>query len=168
MIDSFRSLISQPQEVGHHDKEEKKLSEDEDGDLQHIDDLEEAADGEEDELELMLKMEGIDDEDDGNHSKVVKGTDGEVLGSDVSLSAPATLKEAEPIVWNKTITDKEFYKAMQKLKDRGTNAVPPKKSASAYIIFGKEVSTFPNFQKIKMEYHFWIIIFMNFETIYFN
>jgi len=38
-----------------------------------------------------------------------------------------------------TITDKEFYKAMQKLKDRGTNAVPPKKSASAYIIFGKEV-----------------------------
>ena len=37
------------------------------------------------------------------------------------------------------ITDKEFYKAMQKLKDRGQNAVPPKKSASAYIIFGKEV-----------------------------
>ena len=39
-----------------------------------------------------------------------------------------------------TITDKEFYKAMQKVKDRGTNAVPPKKSASAYILFGKEVS----------------------------
>ena len=38
-----------------------------------------------------------------------------------------------------SITDKELYKAMQKLKDRGTNAVPPKKSASAYIIFGKEV-----------------------------
>ena len=109
----------------------------------------------------MLKMEGLDDEDDGNQSKVVKGTDGEVLGSDVSLPAPAALKEAEPAVWNKTITDKEFYKAMQKLKDRGTNAVPPKKSASAYIIFGKEVSTFSNFQKIKMEYYFWIIIFMN-------
>lgn len=29
---------------------------------------------------------------------------------------------------------------MQKLKDRGSNAVPPKKSASAYILFGKEVS----------------------------
>jgi hypothetical protein len=27
---------------------------------------------------------------------------------------------------------------MQKIKDRGTRAVPPKKSASAYIIFGKE------------------------------
>lgn len=27
---------------------------------------------------------------------------------------------------------------MQKIKDRGTGAVPPKKSASAYIIFGKE------------------------------
>lgn len=39
-----------------------------------------------------------------------------------------------------TITDKEFYKQMQKLKERGSNAVPPKKSASAYIIFGKEVS----------------------------
>jgi hypothetical protein len=41
---------------------------------------------------------------------------------------------------DQTITDKEFYKAMQKLKERGTNAVPPKKSASAYIIFGKEVN----------------------------
>ena len=39
----------------------------------------------------------------------------------------------------RVITDKEFYKAMQKLKERGSNAVPPKKSASAYIIFGKEV-----------------------------
>ena len=29
---------------------------------------------------------------------------------------------------------------MQKLKERGSNAVPPKKSASAYILFGKEVS----------------------------
>jgi len=27
---------------------------------------------------------------------------------------------------------------MQRLKERGANAVPPKKSASAYIIFGKE------------------------------
>ncbi len=31
---------------------------------------------------------------------------------------------------------------MQKLKDRGNNAVPPKKSASAYILFGKEVSKY--------------------------
>jgi hypothetical protein len=45
------------------------------------------------------------------------------------------------VIGKPAITDKEFYKAMQKLKDRGTNAVPPKKSASAYIIFGKEVST---------------------------
>lgn len=44
------------------------------------------------------------------------------------------------------ITDKEFYKQMQKLKDRGNNAVPPKKSASAYIIFGKEVE-FLNFDE---------------------
>jgi hypothetical protein len=45
------------------------------------------------------------------------------------------------------ITDKEFYKQMQKLKDRGSSAVPPKKSASAYIIFGKEVSNYPLFYK---------------------
>ena len=123
--------------MGHYDIEEKKLSDDEDGDIQDIEDLEE-GNGEEDELELMLKMEGLDDEDDGNHSKVLKGPDGEVVGIDATLSA-APLKEVEPPIWNKTITDKEFYKAMQKLKDRGTNAVPPKKSASAYIIFGKEV-----------------------------
>ena len=41
------------------------------------------------------------------------------------------------------ITDKYFYKEMAKIKEkgaRGPNAVPPKKSASAYIIFQKEVS----------------------------
>jgi hypothetical protein len=53
------------------------------------------------------------------------------------LESDAEVEEGE----HKTITDKEFYKAMQKLKDRGTNALPPKKSASAYIIFGKEVSS---------------------------
>jgi len=39
-----------------------------------------------------------------------------------------------------SISGKEFQKAMQKVKDRGNSAVPPKKSASAYILFGKEVS----------------------------
>jgi len=38
----------------------------------------------------------------------------------------------------KTITDKQFFKEMQKLKERGTGALPPKKPASAYIIFCKE------------------------------
>ncbi|CDW77225.1 UNKNOWN [Stylonychia lemnae] len=36
------------------------------------------------------------------------------------------------------LTNKEFQRAMQKLKNRGNNAVPPKKSASAYILFGKD------------------------------
>ena len=43
----------------------------------------------------------------------------------------------------KPITDKFFYKEMAKIKEKGAkgvNAVPPKKSASAYIIFQKEVS----------------------------
>lgn len=59
----------------------------------------------------------------------------------VLVPAGKTTKNGAPI------TDKEFYKAMQKLKDRGNNAVPPKKSASAYILFGKEVRlmTFPHF-----------------------
>ena len=46
---------------------------------------------------------------------------------------------------------------MQKLKERGTNAVPPKKSASAYIIFGKEVSSWLT----EMEYQNFAFIFMN-------
>ena len=33
------------------------------------------------------------------------------------------------------ISGKLFYKEMQKLKERGTSAVPPKKHASAYIMF---------------------------------
>ena len=40
---------------------------------------------------------------------------------------------------------------MQKLKDRGSSAVPPKKSASAYIIFGKEVL----FQQLFLIFHFY-------------
>ena len=33
------------------------------------------------------------------------------------------------------LTDKDFYKAMQKIKERGTGTKPPKKPASAYILF---------------------------------
>jgi hypothetical protein len=88
----------------------------------------------------MMKMEEIDDdEDEGNPSKAIQGTDGDGIGLDPSSSVPAMMNDEEQAT-SKTITDKEFYKAMQKLKDRGTNAVPPKKSASAYILFGKEVS----------------------------
>ncbi|MFM7854355.1 MAG: hypothetical protein ACKO96_21150, partial [Flammeovirgaceae bacterium] len=36
------------------------------------------------------------------------------------------------------ITDREFKREMTNLKRRGTSAVPPKKSNSAYNIFGKE------------------------------
>jgi hypothetical protein len=58
----------------------------------------------------------------------------------VALEIDNTQKDGDGGPEKATITDKEFYKAMQKVKDRGTNAVPPKKSASAYILFGKEVS----------------------------
>jgi len=45
-------------------------------------------------------------------------------------------KQGDPI---ESISGKDFQKAMQKVKERGNNAVPPKKTSSAYIIFGKEV-----------------------------
>ena len=79
---------------------------------------------EEDEDALLVNIE--DDED--SHSNAV------------ALEIDNTLKDGDVEPEKATITDKEFYKAMQKVKDRGTNAVPPKKSASAYILFGKEVS----------------------------
>ncbi len=46
-----------------------------------------------------------------------------------------------------TITDKEFCKAMQKLKEKQNNAEikAPKKSASAYILYGKKVRLFLSF-----------------------
>jgi hypothetical protein len=43
-------------------------------------------------------------------------------------------------VQNPQTKDKEFYKAMQKIKERNTMNKPPKKPASAYILFQKEVS----------------------------
>jgi len=36
---------------------------------------------------------------------------------------------------NPQVKDKEFYKAMQKIKERQTEMKPPKKPASAYILF---------------------------------
>lgn len=41
--------------------------------------------------------------------------------------------------------DKEFYKAMQRIKETHSHNQPPKKPASAYIIFQKEVSFDINF-----------------------
>lgn len=49
----------------------------------------------------------------------------------------------------KPITGKFFYKEMAKIKEKsrttGTGIMPPKKSASAYIIFQKEVSEYELF-----------------------
>jgi hypothetical protein len=43
-------------------------------------------------------------------------------------------------------SDKDFSKAMQKIKDRNVGNQPPKKPASAYILYQKEVSII--FEKI--------------------
>ena len=56
--------------------------------------------------------------------------------------------EPEPEEQMQPISDKYFYKEMAKIKERSKSskggALPPKKSASAYIIFQKEVSLFTN------------------------
>lgn len=95
------------------------MEEDDEDDIRKV--LESAG---EDEDALLVHIE--DDEDSESNA--------------VALEIDNTQKDADGGPEKATITDKEFYKAMQKVKDRGTNAVPPKKSASAYILFGKEVS----------------------------
>lgn len=39
---------------------------------------------------------------------------------------------------NAQIKDRDFYKQMQKIKEKFTGSEPPKKPASAYILFQKE------------------------------
>ena len=76
----------------------------------------------------------FENEDDINNVLIKTESNHAVIGGGIVMSG-----KASSLIGQATITDKEFYKAMQKLKDRGSNAVPPKKSASAYILFGKEV-----------------------------
>ena len=91
---------------------------------------------EEDDIRKVLEMAGEDED-----ALLVNIDDDEDSESNaVALEIDNTQKDGDGGPEKATITDKEFYKAMQKVKDRGTNAVPPKKSASAYILFGKEVS----------------------------
>jgi len=97
---------------------------------------------EEDDIVKVLEIAGEDED----ALLVHIGDEEDSESNAVALEIDNTQKDAEGGPEKATITDKEFYKAMQKVKDRGTNAVPPKKSASAYILFGKEVSeTFHNF-----------------------
>jgi len=97
---------------------------------------------EEDDIVKVLEMAGEDED----ALLVHIGDEEDSESNAVALEIDNTQKDGDGGPEKATITDKEFYKAMQKVKDRGTNAVPPKKSASAYILFGKEVSeTFHNF-----------------------
>jgi hypothetical protein len=91
---------------------------------------------EEDDIRKVLEMAGEDEDALLAHIDDEEDSESNV----VALEIDNTQKDGEGGPEKATITDKEFYKAMQKVKDRGTNAVPPKKSASAYILFGKEVS----------------------------
>ena len=49
-------------------------------------------------------------------------------------------EEEDDELGDQHITEKNFYKEMQKIKTRDTEYMPPKKPPSAYIIFQKQVS----------------------------
>lgn len=101
----------------------RQLGADEDAD-----DINGGEDDEDDNIAEILGAGLEDEEDDAGLVVEIPDDDG--------IEEAASEKPAKSE--KKGISDKEFYKAMQKLKDRGNNAVPPKKSASAYILFGKE------------------------------
>jgi hypothetical protein len=57
-------------------------------------------------------------------------------------------QEPEDVFENKIqkpFSDKEFSKAMSKIKDRVHGTQPPKRPSSAYILYQKEVSKFAEF-----------------------
>lgn len=74
----------------------------------------------------------------------------------------AEVKPKKPKNNNPQIKDKEFYKAMQKIKERNTVNKPPKKPASAYILFQKEVSL--KFPLIKIQKTVQKLTFLFVET----
>ena len=75
-----------------------------------------------DEIELEAEEEIVSEKENDDQEEAK-------IGSVVAI--PAAAPQA-------SITDKDFYKAMQKIKERGTGSKPPKKPASAYILFQKE------------------------------
>ena len=54
-------------------------------------------------------------------------------------SVEETIPVFEPPI-QKPFSDKEFSKAMSKIKDRVNGTQPPKRPSSAYILYQKEVS----------------------------
>ena len=100
------------------------------------------------------------DLDDGISSNLDVIDEDEILQETIG---EATLV-AEPVasVKNASLTDKDFYKAMQKIKDRVTGNKPPKKPASAYILFQKEVSLLFFIFPLKTRVNFNFIILLSF------
>ena len=92
----------------------------------------------------MLDSENIQFYNDGEDSDEDEFADSNneinVFEEESSNNVQQTVIKNDAVIDHRKITDKQFYKEMQKLKDRGTNAVPPKKAASAYIIYCAKVS----------------------------
>lgn len=93
----------------------------------------------------MLDSENIQFYNDGEDSNEDEFRDSnnemQDFEEDSSNNVQQTVIKHDAVTDHRKITDKQFYKEMQKLKDRGTNAVPPKKAASAYIIYCAKVSS---------------------------
>jgi hypothetical protein len=134
--DERNAVVPQEQQpsrtkLEQEESKEAPAEEEEEGDLEMLEMLED-----DDDEEDILLQDGDDDLEDFPRPQVKLDRNGNPsFAEGPPSSSPARIQSSG----GKTITDKEFYKAMQKLKDRGNNAVPPKKSASAYILFGKEV-----------------------------
>ena len=101
------------------------------------------------ELELQNCEEADDLEQSANDDDV--GLDPEIEAIDsylIKKDGPqlrAVIDYNDPLNRMPAISDKLFYKEMSRIKEKSKNAgggiLPPKKSASAYIIFQKEVSS---------------------------
>ena len=71
-------------------------------------------------------------------TKVEKNEDSQIIEEE-----EASVEETIPVFENpiqKPFSDKEFSKAMSKIKDRVNGTQPPKRPSSAYILYQKEVS----------------------------
>lgn len=73
-----------------------------------------------------------------------KNVSPKVEGSQIIEEEEPSADENIPVFENpiqKPFSDKEFSKAMSKIKDRVNGTQPPKRPSSAYILYQKEVSS---------------------------
>ena len=102
---------------------------------------------------MLIQMKEVNEGSD--ELQIVDGESPELLEPAEELAAVEAFLEVVPAPEEEKflpISDKVFYKEMAKIKERsktnGGGILPPKKSASAYIIFQKEVGLSPLYQSM--------------------